>query len=220
MKRFSTDPKYDRSLFSVIIEILSSSLFWCSGRVKLSNWEVRLYSRKTVLTCSLLPSISCVSSSNTLSYPTKSACTIQYATLPLKMRDSVTLAPKASSISYMASSQSQLKSINKKCFKLSRFCLRFLLFIFSWHNTNTLFKSDNIIIFLLTLLWPFNTKSEMIINSGRIHMLFQIFSMPFGTLFSVFFLDCLPPCMVYIGKLRLPPHMVYIGKWCLPPHSV
>ena len=192
MKHFSTDPKYDRSLFLVILEILSLSLFRCSGRVELSNWEVRLSSRKTMLTCSLLPSISCIFSSNTLSSPTKSARTIHYATLPLKMIDSITLAPKASSISYMAPWQSQLKCINKKCFKLSRFCPRFLLFIFSRHNT-TFFKSDNIIIFLLTLLWPFHTKSEMIINSSRIHMLFQIFSMPFGMFLSgSFFIAPLP----------------------------
>ena len=63
----------------------------------------------------------------------------------------------------MVSSQSQLNSFNKKCFKLSRFCPRFLLFIFSRHNT-ILLKSY-IIISLLTLLWPINTKSEMLTTS-------------------------------------------------------
>ena len=167
MKRFSIDSKYERSIFSVIAEILSLFLFWCSGRVELSNWEVRLSSRKTVLTCSLLPSISCVSVTYTVSSPTESALTILYAVLLLKMMDLI-IAARTSSISSMASSQSQLKSFNKKCFKLSGFCPSFLFFIFSTLYSNlfslSLFKSDIMIISLLTLLWPFNTKSEMLMN--------------------------------------------------------
>ena len=84
MKRFSVDSKYERSLFSVTVEILSSSLFWCSGRVEISDSEVRLSLRKAVLTCSMLPTISCVSGTNTVSSPTESALTVMYATSPLK----------------------------------------------------------------------------------------------------------------------------------------
>ena len=166
MKCFSIDSKYERSRFSVIAEILSSFLFWCSGRAEFSNWKVRLSSRKTVLTCSLLPSITCVSVTYTVSSPTESALTILYAVLLLKMTYLIILAARASSISSMASSQSQLKFFNKKCFKLSGFCPSFLFFIFSTLYSNlfslSLFKSD--IISLLTLLWPFNTKSEMLMN--------------------------------------------------------
>ena len=39
-------------------------------------------------------------------------------------------------------------------------------------------------------------------------MLFQIFSMPFGTFFHVF-LYCVPPCMVCIGKLSFFPYGLY-----------
>ena len=72
--------------------------------------------------------------------------------------------------------------------------------MFSRHNT-TLFKSDNnIIISLLTVLWPLNTKSEMIMNTSKIHTLFQSLSMPFGGFFSGSFSIAFLPLWFILGN--------------------
>ena len=94
--------------------------------------KIRLFIQITVPTfCLLLASLSCVSGPNTVSFATESALTTFYATLQLNMTDWITLAATASSMIFIVPSESELKSSNEKCFKLSELCTRFILFISS-----------------------------------------------------------------------------------------